>query len=160
MMQPYVDAAKGRERGQWFPGLNEDLIRLCIAAGLAFGLGLISFFRRERLWWVATMPSICGGLFVFWIAVVTLGETGKPVALAIGRSPDLILGILLALIGVASLARTRYSAKVAARVAQEQGAGGVAENAARVSMILMKLTGVVTLPVGISLILMHAFDLL
>lgn len=138
-------------------GFGRFIFAVVVTAGLAFSLGLVSFLRRERLRWVAAIPCLAGGLFVSAGVVMALEVISRPAVRAIQRSPDLAVGILLALIGVSCL--VRHSVKVSARLAQEQ-AGETDENDARSSMKTMKLFGIVTLTVGIGWILIYAFELL
>jgi hypothetical protein len=159
MMMPYVDAATERERRSFFPGLVAFIIQLSVTAGLAFILGLLSFLRRERVWWVAAIPAVPGGLFLGWLVFVTQVWNRIPSAiLAIQRSADLTAGSLMVLIGVFFLACLLPRAR--ARVPREQEADGGGEKDARSKAKEMKLFGIATLIVGVAFILIYALELL
>ncbi|MEO6785181.1 MAG: hypothetical protein ABI318_03520 [Chthoniobacteraceae bacterium] len=157
MMQPYVEEATARERGDWFPGMGAQLARLGIASGLAFSLGLLSIIRRERFSWIGAIPCIFGGLFLFWFALLILREGSRSAFPAIQRSIDLTVGILMALNGVFFL--VWLLPKASAHLAREQQADGIGEKDARMKAKAVKLFGIATLIAGIAFILIHALEL-
>ena len=157
-MKPYVDAAAERERGQWGlpPGFGAFVNQLGVTAGTAFILGLLSFLRRERLWWVAAIPAVPGGLFAGWMVFVTLWNSNQSGIRAIRRSPVLMAGVVMVLIGVFFLAR--LLPRVRARLARELEADDLGETNTRTKLKAVKLFGIATLIAGIGFILIHVFN--
>lgn len=153
-----AETARGHVSWGLPPGFGIFIFAVFVTAGLAFSLGLVSFLRRERLRWVAAIPCLAGGLFLSAGVVMALEVISRPAVRAIQRSPDLAVGILMTLIGVFLLAW--LLPRVAVRFARELEADVLGETNTRTKMKAVKLTGIVTLIVGIGFILIHAFEVL
>ena len=149
----------GPPQGGWGPppGFGAFINQVGVTAGLAFSLGLISFLRRERLWWVAAMPTLVGGLVFLPFVFIGFLNIGGVALRPMLQAPDLSVGILLALNGVFFLAW--LLPRASARLAREREAEGNREEDARVNVKAVRVIGIVTLVVGIAFILIHSFDL-
>ena len=59
---PIVRAAvtTGRARGDWLPGIHEEIASILVASLCAFACGVIAILRRERFRWLGLPPLLVG----------------------------------------------------------------------------------------------------
>ena len=153
-----AETARGHVSWGLPPGFGRFIFTVVLTGGLAFTLGLVSFLRRERLRWIAAIPCLGGGLLVAWIGTAMLWDASINALRPRRLSPDLIAGILLALVGVIFLAG--WLPKLTALLAREQEADDLGDTGTATKVKAVKLFGIATLVAGIAFILLHAFDLL
>ena len=153
-----AETARGHVSWGLPPGFGIFIFAVLLTGGLAFSLGLVSFLRRERLRWIAAIPGLAGGLLVAWIGTAMLWNASINALRPRRLSPDLIAGILLALIGVFLLAG--WLPKLSALLAREQKADDLGETGTGMKVKVVKLVGIATLVAGTAFILIYAFDLL
>ena len=138
-------------------GFDAFIFGVVATGGIAFTLGLVSILRRERLRWIAAISCLGGGLLVAWIGITMLWNASIKAQLFRRLSPEIIAGILLALLGVIFLAG--WLPKLTALLAREQEADDLGETGTATKVKAVKLFGIATLVAGIAFILIGAFDL-